>query len=259
MSCITITFGDQAENHKGMQIIGNPATNGFSIQDLELAKERFENIGAICTLIDLKLLLEEDVRDNAEEAKVLVVKNAVDFMLKKKSSSKYDKNNLFEELEGLDWDKKAFMYGRVVNKHARYNLCFDDEAQEPDYKNGKGRIIAWNSVPLLKKIKKSIKKFINGSDDLAGEGNFYYDVNKTGISFHGDSERFKVIGIRLGNSMPLYYQWFLNSEPVGTKLKIDLDGGDLYVMSEKTVGKDWKTKSIYTLRHAAGCEKYTNI
>jgi hypothetical protein len=59
--------------------------------------------------------------------------------------------------------------------------------------------------------------------------------------------------------MPLYYQWFLNSEPIGTKLKIDLDGGDLYMMSEKTVGKDWKTKSIYTLRHAAGCEKYTNV
>jgi hypothetical protein len=37
-----------------------------------------------------------------------------------------------------------------------------------------------------------------------------------------------------------------------------LNGGDLYVMSEKTTGRDWKTKSIYTLRHAAGCEKYTN-
>ena len=41
MSCITITFGDQAENHKGMQIIGNVADNGFSISDLELAKQKF--------------------------------------------------------------------------------------------------------------------------------------------------------------------------------------------------------------------------
>ncbi len=30
-------------------------------------------------------------------------------------------------------------------------------------------------------------------------------------------------------------------------------------MSEKTVGTDWKRKNIYTLRHAAGCAKYTNI
>jgi hypothetical protein len=30
-------------------------------------------------------------------------------------------------------------------------------------------------------------------------------------------------------------------------------------MSEKATGFDWKSKSKYTLRHAAGCEKYTNV
>jgi hypothetical protein len=258
MSCITITFGDQAENHKGMQIIGNAADKGFDIADLELAKKKFESKGATCYLVDLKLLLDEDVRNKADEAKVLVVKNGVDILLAK-SKPKSNKQNLFEELEGLEWDTKAFMYGRVVNKHARYNLCFDDTAQEPDYQDGKGRIIAWNSVPLLKKIKKSLGKFIAGADELAGEGNYYYDVSKTGISFHCDLERKKVIGIRNGNSMPLFYQWFLNSKPVGTKLKIDLDGGDLYVMSEVAKGITWNKKDVYTLRHAAGCEKYTNV
>jgi hypothetical protein len=256
MSCVTITFGDQAENHKGMQIIGNAANAGFSTDDLKLAKEKFESKGAKCKIINLKLLLDEDVRDKVEPASILVIKNGVDCILKK---SKSNKEKLFEELMNLDWDKKAFMYGRVVNKHARYNLCFDNDSQEPDYKQGMGRIIAWNSVPLLKKIKKSLKKFINGSNNLTGEGNYYWNVNKTGIGFHGDSERLKVIGIRLGSKMPLYYQWFFNSEPIGTKLKIDLDGGDIYIMSEKTVGTDWKKKSIYTLRHAAGCEKYTNV
>lgn len=256
MSCVTITFGDQAENHKGMQIIGNAADKGFSINDLKLAKEKFESVGAKCELIDLKILLDENIRDKVDDASVLVVKNGINCMLKK---SKSNKEKLFEELVNLNWDKKAFMYGRVVNKHARYNLCFDDVSQEPDYEQGKGRIIAWNSVPLLEKIKKSLKKFINGADDLAGEGNYYWNVNKTGIGMHGDSERLKVIGLRLGSKMPLYYQWFLNSSPDGTKLKIDLDGGDIYIMSEKTVGTDWKKKSIYTLRHAAGCDKYTNI
>ena len=38
-----------------------------------------------------------------------------------------------------------------------------------------------------------------------------------------------------------------------------LDEGDVYCMSEKTVGTDWMTapKKHYTLRHAAGSEKYT--
>jgi hypothetical protein len=33
----------------------------------------------------------------------------------------------------LDWDQKAKMYGRVVNKSARYNLCYNLIPQEPDY------------------------------------------------------------------------------------------------------------------------------
>lgn len=31
------------------------------------------------------------------------------------------------------------------------------------------------------------------------EGNYYYDINKTGIGFHGDSERKKVIAISLSD------------------------------------------------------------
>jgi hypothetical protein len=256
MSCITITFGDQAENHKGMQIIGNAADKGFDVNDLVLAKQRFESKGLVCQLIDLKTLLDDNTRDKADEAVVLVVTNVVDLLLKK---SKSNKTKLFEELEGLEWDSKALMYGRVVNKHARHNLCFDFSAQEPNYDAGLGRIVSWNTVPLLKKIKTELPKYIDGADNLAGEGNYYYDVNKCGISNHGDSERLKVIGIRIGSSMPLHFQWYLNSKPVGTNLKINLNSGDLYVMSEKTVGTDWKTKSIYTLRHAAGCPKYTNV
>lgn len=31
MSAITITFGDRAENHKGMQIVGKEAEHGFTL------------------------------------------------------------------------------------------------------------------------------------------------------------------------------------------------------------------------------------
>lgn len=33
----------------------------------------------------------------------------------------------------------------------------------------------------------------------------------------------------------------------------------VYIMSEKAVGTDWKHSSIPTMRHAAGCRKYTNL
>jgi hypothetical protein len=63
----------------------------------------------------------------------------------------------------------------------------------------------------------------------------------------------------VGSSMPLYFQWYLNSKPVGMNLKIDLNSGDLYVMSEVAKGISWNKKDLYTLRHAAGCAKYTNV
>lgn len=33
---------------------------------------------------------------------------------------------------------------------------------------------------------------------------------------------------------------------------IELNGGDIYIMSSKAVGCDWKSSSTVTLRHAAG-------
>lgn len=69
-----------------------------------------------------------------------------------------------------------------------------------------------------------------------------------------------VIAIRTGNNtMPLHYQWFYRSKPVGRNFSVDIAPGDLYVMSEKAVGTDWKKKSILTIRHASGAAKYVKI
>jgi len=46
---------------------------------------------------------------------------------------------------------------------------------------------------------------------------------------------------------------------VGKRIIVPLNGGDIYLMSEKAVGTDWKRKKVYTLRHATGCDKYTTI
>ena len=97
-------------------------------------------------------------------------------------------------------------------------------------------------------------------ENLKGEGNYYYSIDNCGIGFHGDTERRKVIAVRLGtNSTPLHYQWYKNNETVGEQIIINVDGGDMYIMSEKAVGTDWKKKSIYTLRHATGSSKFTKI
>ena len=74
-----------------------------------------------------------------------------------------------------------------------------------------------------------------------------------------DAERKKVIGLRLGETMPLYFNWFKNCTSIGKMFSVQINSGDIYIMSKKTTGYDWKKRSIYTLKHSAGADKYTKL
>lgn len=235
-STITLTFANRAENHVGMQIIGEKCEKGegFDYDDLMYAKKKFEKKGCVCELLNLK-----------RNAYVLVIRGGANVL------SSADK--LLAEQNTLTPDKKALMYGRVVNKKARYNLCYADFSQEADYENGKGTIIDFKDVPNLNKLREKLPKFFGQkAEKLVCEGNFYYDVNKCYIAWHGDSERDRVIAFRFGASIPLYFQWYHHNEKIGDEIKIKLNHGDVYVMSQKAVGTDWRCSSIKTIRHACG-------
>ncbi len=74
-------------------------------------------------------------------------------------NTNWNASDLTAEQCALNWDKKAFMYGRVVNKKARWNLCYDTElSKEPDYANGSGRVISYDTVPILKFIMNRLPK-----------------------------------------------------------------------------------------------------
>jgi hypothetical protein len=245
-STITLTFGDAAENHVGMEKLGHisaPGT-GFQLKNLFEIQEKFKDNANIHIL-----------KCGDQEAAVLVLRNGVDLILESGSA-----DALFKEQSRLDVDKKAFMYGRVVDKHARWNLCFDYVGHAPDYESGKGRVIEYSEIPITKSLHSALSlSFGPKADSLKCEANYYYDITKCGIGYHGDSERRKVIGVRLGASMDLYYAWFKDGSVVGDQVKIPLHHGDMYIMSEKAVGTDWKKRSIYTLRHATGCSKFTAL
>lgn len=251
---ITITFGDVAENHVGMQKIGTMSDKGFELSDLKDIRRLFPDCKT--ELIDLRetcFSTEEIKRGDIQPAHVLIIRNGVEALL---DNNGYVVDQLYEELLGVEWDTKAKMYGRVVNKKARYNVCFDDEGQEPNYEEGKGRIVSYADVPILNCVRDQLE--IVGQSNLKAEGNLYYDSKKCGIGWHGDAERRKVIALRLGATIPICYRWYHKSKPVSDKVCKDIYHGDIYVMSDKAVGNDWKKKNIYTLRHSAGSEKYTN-
>lgn len=236
----TITFGDMAENHKGMQIIGKQLESGYTLSDILDIYQYFIHIYAKTKLIDL-----------GNNAYVLVVKHGLSKLLNN------NVDNFINEQLSLQKDTKAFMYGRVVNKHARHNLCFGSSNQEPNYELGKGRIYSFENLPYLNELRNKLKNIHHKNNNIVAEGNYYYDVSKCGIGYHGDSERKIVIGVRIGQPLPLYYKWYKNNKQISHRIEIKLDGNDIYFMSEKATGNDWKKKLIPTLRHATGSKKYT--
>ena len=256
MSCITVTYGERVENHAKMQLIGTLADKGLNLNNLQQAKQLFEEQGNLCEIVNLNQYLPNDV-ECKQNAYVFIVRNGVSTILNPINKSVDD---LFNEQNDLDVDTKAFMYGRVVNKHARYNLCFDDSSQEPNYEDKKGRIIAFNNVPLTMKIRDELPNYFGDSaNQLKAEGNYYYDIKKCGIGYHGDAERKIVIALRLGKIIPLHFHWFMKNKPVGDLCALELNDGDMYAMSEKATGFDWKKSSKLTLRHAAGSNKFLKL
>ena len=84
---ITLTFGDMAENHVGMEQIGKIVDKGqgFQLDDLKVIKNNMEELGCECELISLAVDYDEI---ELYQAYVLVKK----IKLKKSNKSNYLKN-----------------------------------------------------------------------------------------------------------------------------------------------------------------------
>lgn len=265
----TITFGECVENHAGMQKIGETSNEGFDIKELENAAEIIKDQGFDVELIRLNEYLPEDMKDKAEEAAVLVIRDGIKMFFNEEKESKVNGKNevngnadkIYSEYDEFIAevyatkdivDKKAWMKGRVVNKKARYNLCYADYSQKADFENKKGSIINFNDVKKLEKIRNKLPELLgNKAKNLFAELNYYYN-NKAYIGWHGDTERSRVVGLRLGSPFSLMYNWYQMGNPIGEKCELELYSGDFYIMSHKAVGTDWKKRKICTLRHAAG-------
>ena len=270
---ITVTFGDSGENHVGNQQIGTKVSvgEGFTYEDFKKVEKKCKKLKIKCEIINLKSLLKKEHLDKAiaenkviNDAYIILIYDAMP------TNPGDEVDQIYEELMGFEWDTKYYDSRRkkVLNKHARSNLCFDETDQEPDYEQGKGRIISWSRMPHLLKAKTFIAQLFGAkARDMIGEGNNYSDRTKNGIGWHGDAERLKVVALRLNQrddegetgTMVICWNWFYQSKPIGETLRVEIPHGCIYAMSEKATGFDWKYRSRYTLRHSAGANKYTKL
>tara|TARA_B100001758_G_scaffold200591_1_gene179380 strand:- start:1413 stop:2549 length:1137 start_codon:yes stop_codon:yes gene_type:complete len=291
---MSLTCAPGGENNRGMEIIGRMPIKGegFTAKDLEGLEPYFGRLmpptmdaeKQLCfpkvALLDLNgLSMDDNVDDLGDEdqARVLILRDWA------KGADK----EIYKEIGPIRWDaeyldpnkyrteivdgKEVKVRGKRMNKRARTNLCFvPDREQEPAVFEGKGTIYDLKKMKAMNECVERLREEIaTGLIEIGSktkviinvvEGNRYYDLKKTGIGFHGDTERVVVICLSIGGfNYPMRWQWFKDGMPVGKPIDIFLNSGDVYIMSEKAVGADWKLKSKYTLRHAAGAEKYRSL
>ena len=294
---MSLTCAPGGENNRGMEIIGRMPFKGegFTAADIEGLGPYFEAKTQLAmdkygtrpvAVLDLNALsLNDTVNDlgDDDQARVLLLRN---YIANWHGGHENDAE-IYKEIAPIRWDaeyldpnkyrteivdgKEVKVRGKRMNKRARTNLCFvPDREQEPAVFEGKGTIYDLKKMKFLNSAVERLRDDIAKGLIAIGsktkviinvvEGNRYYDLKTTGIGFHGDTERVVVICLSIGGwNYPMRWQWFKDGMPVGKPIDIRLNSGDVYIMSEKSVGADWKKSSIYTLRHAAGADKYRSL
>lgn len=248
---IALTFGDAGENHVGMEMVGKlgKTGSGFTPKELKKLQKYFKESGYETEYLNLDY-------DEENKAGVLIVRDY-----------ETSDDEIFKEMHTFEWDTKYYdiRRKRVLNKLARSNVCIlDGIEQKPDYENKKGTIIDGDKLPRFKEFKEKllfdIKSGVGKELELICEGNRYTDMKKHGIGYHGDKERRIVICLSIGcDDYPIQWVWFEKFLPIKKPVMTTVNSGDIYIMSEKAVGWDWKKSSIKTMRHAAGAEKYRSL
>ena len=241
-----ITFGEVSVLHIGGKEYGSGIRNkGFSITQLENIHKEISNFSEIIWISDK--LPENLQKDN--KACILVIRNNNTFI------SNEFADQLYKEQENINYDLKYWDTRRTktLMKRARLNIVFGELEilHTNDYKQC--TVKSFNNLPYLHKFRNSLP-IMFGSDaiNLSAEGNHYHH-NKSFIGFHGDTERKIVICLSLGKTAILQFNWRLpsSSEHIYSSTDILLNHGDVYIMSEKAVGNDWKKRSKVRVVHSA--------
>ena len=108
----SLTFGDQAENHTGMQKFGNPLATGLTCEEIALIHAKYGG-----NLIPLHMTLPGADRPG-NEACVLLIPNGI-------RALGIDPDALFQEQLALDHDRKALhaRSGREQTRTLQPLLC----------------------------------------------------------------------------------------------------------------------------------------
>ncbi len=236
----------------GLEIGGGRRETGFAVSELITIKKNLEDKNYQCELFMLSDSLPDTLR-NANQAATLVIRGGAKLFLGEDAAEK-----LLLEQRTVQYDEKFFDRGQTKNKRARHNIVFGSKASAHSEDYSKPTVVSFDALPCLDVVRTGLEKELGAkAAHLLAEGNHYFE-SKSGIGFHGDSERKIVVCLSLGATSTLRYAWRMpgTSNHYGEPIDIAVKHGDIYVMSEKATGYDWRMRSRVRVVHAAGAHAF---
>lgn len=196
--------------------------------------------------------------------------NVTGFIYKEEMTKEERMNKLKEEKEdgnescsfgkhtlqgGVFTDSKKAIFNKQYNVNdaifAKKNFVLDTTNED----FVEATINAFADLPMMQKMRKVLGSIVGVAKDLNAEGNFYEVNTKSQIGYHGDTERTVVICVCLGLKGKLTYAWRApNSSENLAERSFVLNSGDIYFMSEKAAGGDWKKRKLWRMVHKAESE-----
>ena len=234
-----------ASQGQGSDSIGKMAERGFSPTQLRALAASLTKRGVPCDVFELT---PHCTAPDAEDACAIVIHAA---RLDHEGFPLADA--MLEEVEAIQYDKFTFTYQAAKAAHSRHLVFVGDSLREPVPEEGTHTVLAWDSLPACELAARLVSRELRSWDLKVACALHYPDIDKCGISWHGDQERRQTVLFRLGKAQrPIHLRWMHENKPAGPVISIPLAHGDVFIPCAKAVGTDYKRRKVPTLRHATG-------
>lgn len=250
LSTITLTLENTSPNEH---------TTVLTDHELRVIDWRAKRLGLETLLLDLRHL---GLGAEPGQAAALVIRQGAALMLELGGmvhGAPYEPHALgylWKELLALPW-----VHTRKQPAQSGYNfasVCFGEAEREP--KGHNPATVALGRLKWLSQLKRGVEGFLPElGRDLRLRGNLYGNNTREGMSPHGHAGSPGQVGIRLGAPLELHWHWYENKHPLGQRVSVELEEGDVYVLSAEGAGAGWCRTRTPALRHAAGAPRHTEF
>lgn len=242
---IHLTFCETAKHGKDMQSIGTICDSGFTNEHLLWYNNNLNQPDNV-KIYNVKDSLPSTLYQ-IPDCYVLVIKGYF-----KDQSDDLLRTLLTQEssdgssITGVNWDCHRIVNDKILENKLGYKLLFCDLGNSWKYpfstREKRGTIYNSRMIPSLFSVQSVLEKQLGVLSVV--DATYYYNINDCFTPLHQVKDRKKFVGLGLGATVPLQFKWFKDSIQCSDTTSIQIEHGDLYIISESAAGmiKEKQTK-----------------